>query len=326
MNILITGATGFIGSHITESIVKEGHNVYAICRNISNYEKCIHFRDRVIWLNQDKKNWELELKDVEINQFIHTGWTGVTAAERNDWPLQLANFAFSKSMIDLAIHLKTKKIICLGSQSEYGLYSQKVTEDHVPAPIDAYGAVKLLTLYYLQNVAKKNDLVWYWLRIFSIIGERENSSWLLSQAMQKLLFGEEIELTPCEQYYDYLYINDFITALTRIMNCESDISAIYNICSGRPVKIQHLLLLVAEKLNIGISALKFGAIPYRENQNMYMVGSPAKYDAAFGKQKISDLEEIVAKIASSFVASIQLPCTVGVKGKAVLSDATKRFL
>lgn len=302
MKILITGATGFIGSHIAEKLVKEGHQVYATCRNQSNFDKCKQFKNQAIWINQDHKEWELELKGVEIEQFIHTAWAGVTAAERNDWLLQLTNFEFSKSIIDLAIRLKAKKLICLGSQAEYGMYNYKVTEEHVPEPTDAYGAVKLLTLYYLQNVASKNDLAWYWLRIFSIIGENENKSWLLSQVMGKLLSGEEIELTPGEQFYDYLYITDFINALTLIMNCNPDHSSVYNICSGHPVKIKQLISLVAEKLNRNVSALKFGAIPYRKNQNMFMVGSPEKFETVFEHQELTNLEVVINKITNSFKA------------------------
>ncbi|MFA5329302.1 MAG: NAD(P)-dependent oxidoreductase [Prolixibacteraceae bacterium] len=300
MKILITGASGFIGSHITENLVEEGHKVYAICRNKTNFDKCDQFKNKVTWINQDHPEWERKLEGIELDQFIHTAWAGVTSAERDDWDLQLTNFEFSKSMIDLAIRLNARKLICLGSQAEYGLYNYKVTEEHVPEPTDAYGAVKLLTLYYLQNTATKNNRIWYWLRIFSIIGENENKSWLLSQVMGKLLAGEEIELTQGEQFYDYLYIVDFINALTQIITCKSDLSAVYNICSGRPVKIRNLLLLVAEKLNINGTNLKFGAIPYRKNQNMYMVGSPEKFESIFGQQELSKLDEVIVKITNSY--------------------------
>lgn len=300
MKILITGATGFIGSHIAENLINEGHQVYAICRNQSNFDKCDQFKNKVTWINQDLPEWERKLEGIELDQFIHTAWAGVTSAERDDWVLQLTNFEFSKTMIDLAIRLNAKKLICLGSQAEYGLYNYKVTEDHVPEPTDAYGAVKLLTLYYLQNVASKNDLIWYWLRLFSILGENENKSWLLSQVMDKLLSGEEIELTQGEQFYDYLYIADFIHALNQIITCNSDLSGVYNICSGHPVKIKQLLLLVAEKLNVNVSALKFGAISYRKNQNMYMVGSAERFETIFGQQELSKLEEVIVKISNSY--------------------------
>lgn len=305
MKFLITGASGFIGSHITEDLVEEGHQVYALCRNKTNFEKCNQFKNKVTWINQEHPGWEGKLKGIEIDQLIHIAWTGVTSDERDNWALQLTNFEFSKSIIDLAIRLNTKKLICFGSQAEYGLYNYKVTEEHIPKPEDAYGAVKLLTLYYLQNTAKKNNREWYWLRIFSIIGENEDKSWLLSQVLSKLLSGEEIELTQGEQFYDYLYIADFINALTRIVKCNSDLSAVYNICSGDPVKIKHLLLLVAEKLDTNSANLKFGAIPYRKNQNMFMVGSPEKFETLFGQQELSKLDDVMVKITNSYKTTIK---------------------
>jgi nucleoside-diphosphate-sugar epimerase len=304
MKILITGATGFIGSHITEDLVEKGHQVFATCRDRSNFNKCARFKDHVIWINLDQKEWTSKFKGVEIDLFIHTAWTGVTAAERDDWALQLTNFEFAKKMIDLAIYLKAKKLICLGSQAEYGIYNYKVTEEHLPEPVDAYGAVKLLTLYYFQNVAQKNKIAWYWLRIFSIIGENENKSWLLSQVMDKLLADEKIELTPGEQFYDYLYIADFIKALNQIIEWNYDDSSVYNICSGQPVKIKKLLSMVAEKLNMSPLALKFGVLPYRQNQNMYMVGSPERFETIFGQQKLHSLEEAITNITRSYRETI----------------------
>jgi nucleoside-diphosphate-sugar epimerase len=155
MTILLTGATGFIGSHIAKSLIKEGHTVYATCRNNSNYNKCNDLINKIQWLNQDKKDWEKELYNVQLDILIHAAWTGITSSERNDWFLQLSNFEYSKFVIDLSIRLGVKKIICLGSQAEYGLYDYKVTEEHTPMPTDSYGAIKLLTLYYLQNTASK---------------------------------------------------------------------------------------------------------------------------------------------------------------------------
>ncbi|MEI8205085.1 MAG: NAD(P)-dependent oxidoreductase, partial [Bacteroidota bacterium] len=258
MNILITGATGFIGSHIAHNLVESGHCVYATCRKESNFTKCLTFKSSVVWLNKDDKNWDLALDGIELDLLIHTAWGGVTASERNDWTLQLANFEFSKSMINLALRLNVKKIICLGSQAEYGLYDYKVTENHVPLPTDAYGAVKLLTLYYLQNIAPSQHIEWYWLRVFSILGENENESWLLSQVMKKLLAKEEIELTKGEQSYDYLYTSDFISALNQVIECKENFSGIYNICSGQPIRIKDLLLLLAQKLQVSPQLLHFG--------------------------------------------------------------------
>lgn len=300
MNILLTGATGYIGSHIAKSLLQSGHRVYATCRNKSVFDKCIDFADKLIWLNQDKEGWQKIAQGEELDLLIHTAWSGVSAVERNNWNLQLTNFYFSKAIIDFSIQLNVKKIICFGSQAEYGKFDYKVNEDQVPYPFDAYGAVKVLTLHYLKSISEKQLVEWYWLRIFSIIGQNENATWLLPEVIYKLLVGKEVKLTKGCQCYDYLYMDDFIIRFNQIIVSKTDNSGIYNICSGRPVEIRQLLLLIAERLNVSSYLLQFGAVAYRENQNMFMVGSPKKFESNFGKLTMTSLEDIVIRITDFY--------------------------
>lgn len=300
MKIIITGATGYIGSHIAKNLIDSGHKVYATCRDKSNFERCNPFIKEIIWINQDTNGWKEILKDTDLDLLIHTAWAGVSTSDRDNWDMQMTNFSYSKLIFELALRLHVKKIICLGSQAEYGEFKAKVDEAKVTYPLDAYGAVKLLTLNYLRNLAGKQSFKWYWLRVFSIIGLNENNSWLLPQVMNKLLQGQVIELTEGHQSYDYLYMDDFVSRLNKVIECDKDNSGVYNICSGREVEICQLLLLIAEKLNVSNSLLKFGAIPYRKNQNMSMVGCPDSFDNEFGYLSIDSLEVTVVKITDFY--------------------------
>lgn len=300
MNILLTGATGFIGSHIADYLLKSNHAIYATCRHTSDFGKCTTFIDKVKWLNQDTDNWQQNIEHVELDLLIHTAWAGVSASQRDDWDIQLSNFQFSRKIIEFSLQLNVKKIICLGSQAEYGQFEYKVAEDQVPYPTDAYGVVKLMTLYYLRNIADKNIVNWYWLRVFSIIGQNENDSWLLPQVINKLLSGNEIELTEGKQCYDYLFIDDFLNRLNLVIEEQKNLSGVYNVCSGRSVEIRELLLLVADKLKISNTKLLFGKIPYRENQNMYNIGSTDKFENCFGKLIYETLDDTVSKISNYY--------------------------
>lgn len=300
MNILITGATGYIGSHICKDLVNAGHLVYCICRNKSSFDKCATFRDSVIWVNIEKENWKDAIKNLHFDILIHAAWSGVSVNERNNWDIQLTNFSFSKQIFQLALEHNVKKIICLGSQAEYGIFTDKVTEEYVPYPEDAYGSVKILIMHYLRNLAHTHKFEWIWLRVFSVIGQNENSNWLLPQVIRKLSKNQFIELTSGEQYYDYLCIDDFISRINLVINCSEDNSGVYNICSGRPVKIKQLLILIAKKMQCSLSLLKFGSIPYRVNQNMFMVGSPDKFEITFGVLPIKPLEYMVSEIIEQY--------------------------
>lgn len=296
MNILITGATGFIGSNICNDLVNKGHIVYGIHRSKSSFDKCEAFKDRVIWVNIENENCKDTLKNIHFDILIHAAWGGVSVKERNNWDIQLSNFEYSKTIFQLSLEHNVKKIICLGSQAEYGFFNHKVTEEYVPYPEDAYGSVKLLTMYYLRNLAEAQKIEWYWLRIFSVIGQNENTTWLIPQVINKLSRNQSIELTGGKQCYDYLYIDDFISRIHCVISCQVDNSGIYNISSGRPVEIKQMLILIAKEMQCSPSLLKFGNLPYRDNQNMFMVGSNNKFENTFGVLPIDSLEETISKI------------------------------
>lgn len=300
MNVLITGATGYIGSHIASSLVLNGHSVYATCRTGSVFDKCSGFSDKLFWINQDLANWKDRLENGSIDMLIHTAWSGVSASGRYDWDIQMTNFYYAKSIIDWAVSLGVKKIICLGSQAEYGQFSSFVSEDRVPYPTDAYGAVKILSLNYLRNKAFVGSFSWYWLRVFSILGENENETWLLPQVLSKLLSGYKIDLTEGKQQYDYLYMGDFISRLNQVIDHTGNDSGVYNICSGRGVEIRQLLLLIADKLGVSSSLLNFGAVSYRTNQNMSMVGSPVRFENTFVKLPLEPLEVTVTRLTEFY--------------------------
>lgn len=279
--ILISGATGFIGSNISKRLLDKGYKVYATHRNSSSFEKCTLFRDQIEWINTDLVEWKAKIKTIQPDQFIHAAWKSVEAGERDRWDVQLCNFWLAKEYFDLAISCGVKKIIALGSQAEYGRYDFPINEVTNPKPEDAYGAVKLLISNYLRNVCEYSNTEWYWLRIFSIFGEGENSGWLIPLVISHLLRHNSISLTACEQQCNYLYIEDFSSQLIAIVQSTEDKSGIYNICNAESIKIKDLLLEIARLMNVSTELLQFGSIPYRQGQNMMIAGDKSKFNQSY---------------------------------------------
>ena len=151
MKILITSATGFIGSNIAIALLNQNYEVYATHRNSSSFEKCITFKDKINWINTDNSDWKAYIKSIHLDQFIHTAWGGIEASDRNNWDIQISNFWYSKVLFDLMKECGVKKVIGLGSQAEYGINNFPVDENTVPMPNEAYGAIKNLTSNYLRN-------------------------------------------------------------------------------------------------------------------------------------------------------------------------------
>lgn len=298
MKILLTGATGFLGSNIASSLIKSGHQVIATHRNNSSFDKCAEFKNNIYWINTELANWEKAISETKPDQLIHVAWNGIKANERNSWDKQIQNFWMSKEYFDLAKACEIKKIIAFGSQAEYGVCSYPANEETAPEPLDAYGAVKTLTANYLRNSFQNTKVQWYWIRIFSVFGENENPEWLIPTIIKKLLKHEAIGLTPCEQFYNYLYTDDFIQQFRTLLNCTENKSGIYNLCNTQSIKLKDLLLKITELIDVPESLLHFGAISYRPNQNMMITGSPSKFINSFlsrNEDSFSDLSEGLRK-------------------------------
>ncbi|MEI7898225.1 MAG: NAD(P)-dependent oxidoreductase [bacterium] len=298
--VLITGTTGFLGSNITRSLVEKGYKVYATHRNHSSFKRCKDFYDSITWINTEKVNWKELYSEIKIDIFIHTAWQGVSANERDNWEIQLSNFKFSTEVYELAKRSGTKKIITLGSQAEYGIYKEKVNENDTPIPINAYGSVKLLTLYFLRNFATDNEIDWYWIRVFSVFGTNEDENWLIPTAINNLLQGRQIALTDGLQKYDYLHSDEFVNNLFKVIECDSNHSGIYNLCSGVGIEIRSLLNKLSQFIPGSEQLLNFGTIPYRKNQNMFMVGDNTKFVSKFGNIYRTDLETNLRKTINRY--------------------------
>lgn len=298
--VLITGATGFLGSNITNALVENDYIVYAIHRQGSDFYRCKKYYNKINWINVTLPSWKDSFPDRKFDILIHTAWHGIDSKSRDNWELQLINFDFSKEIFEYAADRGVKKIIALGSQAEYGVYHNKANEDDVPYPIEAYGAVKLLTLHLLNSFATIKKIEWYWIRVFSVFGTNENKNSLIPSVILKLKKGSEVELTSGNQKYDYMHSDDFVNNLLNVVETSKNCSGVFNLCSGNEIEIKSLLLKLSQHFPKVRHLMRFGAISHRPNQTMYLVGNNNKFQKAFGNILMNDLECALQKTISSY--------------------------
>lgn len=281
MKILLTGATGFIGSNIAKELLEHGYEVHATHRISSSFEKCHQFKNKINWINTESFDWKEQIKSIKPDQLIHAAWGDIEAENRNNWKIQILNFWLSKEYFELAKECGVKKVIALGSQAEYGTYGLPVKETTVLMPNDAYGATKTLVANYMRNLFENSATGWYWIRIFSVFGEGESSSWLIPTVISKLLKNDAIPLTSCEQQYNYLYIKDFLSQFLSVVQCTENKSGVYNLCHSESIALKELLIQIANIIGVSQKLLQFGAVPLRPGQNMLITGDNSKFRKCF---------------------------------------------
>ncbi|WP_271811973.1 NAD-dependent epimerase/dehydratase family protein [Clostridium beijerinckii] len=228
MNILITGATGFIGTALCQEMIECGHNVTAVIRLNSHKREKLPKEVEIIELPIDKLS-ELE---GSYDLFYHLAWNGSSGADRNDFEIQNSNIQYTAEAIRAAKRCGCKKFIGAGSQAEYGVVHGIAKEDvTVPNPFMMYGAAKLASYHMGRVLADQLGILFVWPRIYSVYGVGENEDTIISYVIKALLEGGMPDLSSCENMWDFMYITDCVEAL-RLLGEKDDVSGIFNISAG----------------------------------------------------------------------------------------------
>ena len=280
--ILITGSSGFLGSHIAEGLIKNGYKIVALKRSTSNLWRCNEFKDQIKWIDCDNPGTvEREIINSKPEILIHSAWTGVKQIDRDNWTIQEMNITFLVQLFDIVKKTGISKIIALGSQAEYGKYEGRIDENYPCCPNSAYGASKLSCSVLLKSFATLNNIEWYWLRIFSVFGPKEDKNWLIPATIKNLIEKKEMALTSCEQLYDYIYCKDFVSGILNVVNTQNNISGIYNFSGNCCMKIKDILKYIEKTLAPQKGLLQIGRLPYRLNQVMHLEGNSEHFFTGF---------------------------------------------
>ena len=300
--VLITGITGFLGSHIAENLIASNIAVIGLKRSNSDIWRCKGFEDAVHWVDIDEEGlYEKELSAMDFDTVIHGAWIGVASDLRNDWGEQSKNISFLLSLLEISKNAGASKFIFLGSQAEYGSFNGKINEDYPANAVNAYAGVKLACLELVKTFCLTNNMNWIWLRLFSFFGEKENSNWLIPSLIRLMKVGNQMDFTKGEQKYAYLYVKDFATIMNSLVTSSVQ-SGIYNVSSSESRTIKSLIEEIRDYVNPNF-VLNFGALPYRVNQSMHMEGDSEKLFSQIGKINSTDFRKALVTTLEYYIKS-----------------------
>jgi nucleoside-diphosphate-sugar epimerase len=212
MKYLITGGASFIGVALTKSLLAEGHEVIVVCRRESKSLNNIPQNERVkIVLYEGLTDISSICQQVDfVDVFIHLAWAGTSHEGRHDKKLQDDNIKYSFEAIDIAYQLHSKLFVETGSPAEYGYINTLFTEDTPCHPDNEYGRAK----HEFGNMAsvkcQKLGIKYIHLRIISIFGETDHAWTLVMSSIRKMLNNEDVELSSCEQLWNFVDIRDAV--------------------------------------------------------------------------------------------------------------------
>lgn len=262
MKFVITGATSFIGLELTEYLLANGHSVVAVCRPNSKGLSSIPNGVEIVaseMADYGNLHNDIELADV----FINLAWGGTGHDGRNVIDVQKENIAYTTAAFFAADKMGCKLFLEAGSQAEYGSTTEPQSEDSPCNPFSEYGKAKLEVKEELFKLSEQMDMKYIHLRIFSMFGENDHPWTLVMSAIDKMLRNEKVDLSPCTQNWNFIYIKDAVRIITTL--CEKAVEnpdfkhEVYNIASEDTRVLKDFVVRMKELTNSS-SELNFGAI------------------------------------------------------------------
>lgn len=274
--ILITGATGFIGSNFINVLNESEFVVIGIRRNDKSTPR-VTIERNVHWVTSplEKISSEiLETADVIVHLASHSA----------NHPYDSLNNCINQNVIQ---HLKfiknaytsgVRRFLFAGSCFEYG--TSGVRYDFIPVdaplePVGSYPVSKAMFFLAMKEFFSKKEALVSYLRIFQVFGEGEAPSRFWPSLKEKALTGEDMLMTSGEQIRDFIKVNDVAEALRReledlIQSKKGAFFRLENLASGRPMSLREFAQFWWDKWQAKGNII-FGAIPYRDKEVMRFV-------------------------------------------------------
>lgn len=228
MKILVTGAAGFIGSHLCERLVSQGHQVLGIDNFSTYYDpllKKINAEDiekvGVTLLTADLLNDITSILPTDVDVIYHfaaqpgiSATTPFTDYERN-------NIQVTQHLLQWSIHhnANTKLFVNIATSSIYGLHATS-TEEEAPMPVSDYGVTKLAAEQLVLASQRSGKLPACSIRLFSVYGPRERPEKLYTKLIKSIYEGTSFPLYQGSEHHErsFTYVGDIIDGLEKILD------------------------------------------------------------------------------------------------------------
>jgi dTDP-6-deoxy-L-talose 4-dehydrogenase (NAD+) len=277
MNVLVTGATGFIGQHVVPKLLEAGHTVTAISRDDSKARHFGWFPD-VRFIPMDVHR-ETETNMIHCEGFdaaIHLAWPGLPNYKHSfHFEKNLpADYEFLKSLV---LH-GVRHLVVAGTCLEYGMQSGPLAESTPTAPCTAYGLAKDALRKFLESTREALPFTLQWTRLFYLHGPGQHSGSLLAQLDQAIDRDDPVfNMSGGEQLRDYLPVEDAARSLVSLVQ-HPRCSGVINICSGVPTSVRRLVEDHMKKRGSRIR-LNIGHYPYTDYEPMAYWGRVGRLSA-----------------------------------------------
>jgi UDP-glucose 4-epimerase len=259
VHALVTGCAGFIGSHLTDSLLADGHTVVGVdCFN-DNYQRPPKIRN----LDHQARDWDafdfvpvdlsrggvddlLEACDVVFHLAAEPG-------VRSSWGSRFErylqnNVVATQHLLEAVQRFPGKRFVFASSSSIYGDAEQLPTpESTIPGPVSPYGMTKLAAEHLCHAYSVNHAVDVAILRYFTVYGPRQRPDMALHRFCEAALNGSTIEIYgDGTQTRDFTYVGDIVAGTRAAAVKKTTPGAVFNLGGGSRTSLREVLEIIGE--------------------------------------------------------------------------------
>jgi nucleoside-diphosphate-sugar epimerase len=272
MRVFVTGASGFIGTHVTKALLARNHRVAVLVRPgdpMSRLQPLKGSFDMIAGTLEDTALLEKSISAFQPEACIHLAWYA-EPGKYLDSSQNIRSLTSSLSLFQTLIKAGCRQIVAAGTCFEYNTGFGYLHEDTPARPASLYAAAKLSCGLIGSQLAAQAKIPFAWGRIFYPYGPQEDPRRLVPAAINALKQGIPFPASPGDQIRDYIHVADVASAFCTLM--EKQAEGVFNISTGLPVSIRQLLETLGQLMNRA-DLIKIGTLPYRKWEPPFICGN-----------------------------------------------------
>lgn len=301
--ILISGATGFIGSLLMPLLIKRGYDIAIISRQLSYGSRPGKLLNKIKIYETDLLNAHKIIPDFNPEAIIHlAAYYCVRHSPQDVSRLIDTNVSATANLLEAAGNAGVKVFINTSSCFVYKKSKAKLNETSPLSPFNFYALTKILAEQCCSFYAKKYGLNCVTLRLFPPYGPGDKVNKFIPYLIRSFAEGKVPRLTSGKQKWDFVYAEDIARAYLRALDSAPfpGKHEIFNIGTGKAVNFK-VIASTVKKIMRGALKLAWGEIPDREGEFYFLCADISKAKKLLKwKPKVNILDEGLKRTAISY--------------------------
>ena len=301
--VLVTGASGFVGANLARRLLDEGHGVHLLLR-------ANHNPWRLEDIRKDVAVYEADLTDREALQkamnrarpewVFHLAAHGAYPNQTDLDQMIATNIQGTANLLRAAERVGVEAFVNSGSSSEYGYKDHAPSEDELTEPNSHYAMTKVAATNLCRLAGQREGSHVVTLRLYSVYGPYEEPSRLVPTLIVQGLEGKLPPLVNPDVARDYVHVDDACEAfLLAASTPEQQPGVVYNVGSGVQTTLRQIVDATRRLLGIE-AAPKWGSMPDRSWDTSVWISDPSRIMRDLGWSPKLDLEDGLLKTIDWF--------------------------